>query len=53
MIERYRLFVAKNDQVVLVDPNTRVVVDVVRYRWAHEGVVCDALPIHIRLRERT
>jgi hypothetical protein len=29
-IERYRLFVARNDQVVLVDPNTRVVVDVVR-----------------------
>ncbi len=29
MIERYRLFVARNDQVVLVDPNTRVVVDVV------------------------
>ena len=30
MIQRYRLFVARNDQVVLVDPNTRVVVDVVR-----------------------
>jgi hypothetical protein len=29
-IERYRLFVARNDEVVLVDPNTRVVVDVVR-----------------------
>lgn len=29
MIERYRLFVA-NDQVVLVDPDTREVVDVVR-----------------------
>jgi hypothetical protein len=30
MIERYRLFVARNDQVVLVDPNTRVVVGVLR-----------------------
>jgi hypothetical protein len=29
MIERYQLFVA-NDQVVLVDPDTREVVDVVR-----------------------
>ena len=29
MIERYRLFLA-NDQVVLVDPGTRVVVDIVR-----------------------
>jgi hypothetical protein len=29
MIERYRLFLA-NDQVVLVDPDTRVVVDIVR-----------------------
>ncbi len=30
MIERYRLFVARNDQVVLVDPSTRLVVDVLR-----------------------
>jgi hypothetical protein len=29
MIERYRVFMA-NDQVVLVDPQTRAVVDIVR-----------------------